>query len=108
MRIRPEHADSRWHLGVGRYRGDEFVWYRATSLIAGPNHVVARAGLRVVQRRTPTGAEAYAMPGGATILRCRGRNGEFELAMAPDTLTGFLSWLESAPPGRAVPWPSAS
>jgi hypothetical protein len=28
------------------------------------------------------------------------------LAMGRDTLTGFLSWLESAPPGRNVPRPS--
>jgi hypothetical protein len=25
--------------------------------------------------------------------------------MGPDALTGFLSWLESAPPGR-LPWAS--
>jgi hypothetical protein len=29
-----------------------------------------------------------------------------EIAMDTEALTGFLSWLESSPPGRAVPWAS--
>lgn len=106
MRIRPDLATSRWHLGVGRYRGDDFVWYRATSLLSRPNAIVARAGLLIVQRRKPTGSEAYAMPRGATVLRCQARHAEFEIAMDPGALTGFLSWLESSPPGSAVPWAS--
>ncbi|MGH6656074.1 MAG: DUF2550 family protein, partial [Actinocrinis sp.] len=28
--------------------------------------------------------------------------GLVELAMSPDALTGFLSWLEAAPPGQNV------
>jgi Protein of unknown function (DUF2550) len=106
MRARPDLVGSRWHIGVGRYRGDKFVWYRVTSLITGPNEVVSRAGLRIVHRRRPTGSESYVMPGGALVLRCRARDREFEIAMAPDALTGFLSWLEAAPPGSAVPWAS--
>jgi hypothetical protein len=39
------------------------------------------------------------MPSGAVVLRCRTGVDELELAMRQDTLTGFLSWLESAPPG---------
>jgi hypothetical protein len=106
IRIRPDLASSRWHLGVGRYHGDEFVWYRATSLLSRPNAVVARNGLVIIQRRKPTGAEAYAMPRGSTVLRCRSRQTEFEIAMDADALTGFLSWLEAAPPGSAVQWAS--
>jgi Protein of unknown function (DUF2550) len=106
MRIRPDLATSRWHLGVGRYRGDAFVWYRATSLLSRPNAIVARAGLLIVARRKPTGSESYAMPRGATVLRCQVSQAEFELAMDAGALTGFLSWLESAPPGSSVPWAS--
>jgi uncharacterized protein DUF2550 len=105
MRIRPDLATSRWHLGVGRYRGDQFVWYRITGLLSGPNAVLYRRGLRIVQRRKPTGSEAYAMPRGSTVLRCQSRQDEFEIAMTTDALTGFLSWLEAAPPGT-VPWAS--
>ena len=37
---------------------------------------------------------------GHVIVRCRDPRGEFELAMAPEGVTGFLAWLEAAPPGR--------
>lgn len=106
LRSRPDEPSSRWHLGVGRYHGEEFAWYRLTSLRAGPDTVVRRGSLAILSRRTPAGTEAYAMPTGATVLRCRILDGELEIAMAPGALTGFLSWLESAPPGRAVPWAS--
>jgi len=33
------------------------------------------------------------------VVRCRDGDGPVELAMTPDSLTGFLSWVESAPPG---------
>lgn len=95
-----------WHLGVGRYHGDELSWYRVSSLRAGPDRVVHRRGLDIADRRDPSGQEAYALPVAATVLRCRTPHREFELAMGPDALTGFLSWLESAPPGRSVPWAS--
>jgi hypothetical protein len=53
LRTRPDQVASRWHLGVARYRGDEFVWYRVTSLITGPNAVVSRAGPRTASSRSP-------------------------------------------------------
>lgn len=106
LRSRPDQEASRWHLGIARYHGEEFVWYRVTSLRAGPNTVLRRGDLTIVGRRAPAGSEAYAMPSGATILCCRGRGGMLELAMTPDALTGFLSWLESAPPGSAILWAS--
>ena len=106
LRTRPDDEVSRWHLGIARYHGEEFAWYRVTSLRSGPDTVMRRGGLTIVARRTPDGSEAYAMPVGATVLRCRNSHGDLELAMAQDALTGFLSWLESAPPGSAVSWAS--
>jgi len=106
MRIRPDLATSRWHLGVGRYRGDQFRWYRITGVLYGPSEILYRRGLHIVQRRKPTGSESYAMPRGSTVLRCQSMQDEFEIAMGTDALTGFLSWLEAAPPGSAVPWAS--
>jgi len=107
LRLRPDQEASRWHLGIARYQGEEFVWYRVTSLRSGSTTVVRRKDLSIVARREPAGSEAYAMPAGATVLCCRGEDGAaVELAMTPDALTGFLSWLESAPPGSAIPWAS--
>jgi len=106
LRTRLDDSGHGWHLGIGRYRGDEFAWYRILSLRNGPNVVIRRDDLEIARRREPTGAELYAMPIGSTVLHCRTTDGELELAMGTDTLTGFLSWLESAPPGRRVPWAS--
>lgn len=106
LRLRPDREASRWHLGIARYQGEELVWYRVTSLRSGPNTVVRRGDLAILSRREPAGSEAYAMPAGATVLCCRDQDGALELAMTPGALTGFLSWLESAPPGSAVPWAS--
>jgi hypothetical protein len=65
---------------------------------------MARRELEIVDRRVPEGAEAFALLSGAVIVRCRdGSDGGtmVEFAMGDDALTGFLSWLEAAPPGQA-------
>ncbi|KAA2259435.1 DUF2550 family protein [Solihabitans fulvus] len=106
LRRTVDEAGRGWHLGVGHYRGDQFVWFRVLSLRSGPSQVILRDGLEIATRREPTSPETYAMPVGSIVLRCSGTSGDVEIAMGPDALTGFLSWLESAPPGRAVPWAS--
>jgi hypothetical protein len=106
LRVRLDDSGRGWHLGVGHYRGNDFAWYRVLSVRSGPDRVIRRIGLEIAARREPTGPEAYGMPQGATVLRCRGATVELELAMGVDALPGFLSWLESSPPGRAVPWAS--
>lgn len=88
-----------WHFGVARYRGNELAWYRLTSLRPGPTAVLDRTGLEIVDRRVPGTAESYALPQGASVVRCRVGDVEMELAMPAGVLTGFLSWLEAAPPG---------
>lgn len=106
LRVHPDAGPRGWHLGVGRYRGGDFSWFRFSSLRSGPDRVLDRDKLEIVERRCPSLPESYAMPSGSIVLRCRTELGELELAMRQDTLTGFLSWLESAPPGRRTPWTS--
>jgi hypothetical protein len=109
LRTRLDASGKGWHLGVGRYHGDEFAWFRVLSLRTGPDRVIRRNGLEIADRRDPDGWETYNMPAGARVVRFRNRktdtDPEVELAMGTDALTGFLSWLESAPPGR-LPWAS--
>jgi hypothetical protein len=110
LRTRLDPSGKGWHLGVGRYRGDEFVWFRVLSLRLGPDLVIHRSGLEIADRRDPSGTELYSMPPASLVLRFAGPGAsteepDIEIAMSPDTLTGFLSWLESAPPGR-LPWAS--
>ena len=101
LRRRPDRRDGEgWHLGVGRYRGDELAWFRLTSLWPGPTLVVDRTVLEIVDRRAPTQAEEVAVPPAGIVLRCRTPARTLELAMAPGVLTGFLAWLEATPPGR--------
>jgi len=99
-RFRSGDDTAGWHFGVGRYRGDELAWFRLTSLRLGPSVVVDRTELEIVDRRTPDNPEAYVIPNDASVLLCRLRGIELELAMAPGVLTGFLSWVEATPPGR--------
>jgi hypothetical protein len=100
FRLRAGDGTAGWHFGVGRYRGDELAWFRLTSLRPGPTVVVDRTELEIVDRRTPSNPEAYVIPSGASVLHCRLRGVELELAMSPGVLTGFLSWVEATPPGR--------
>lgn len=107
LRTRLDDAGKGWHLGVGRYQGDEFVWFRVLSMRPGPDRVISRSALEIADRRDPSGPELYSMPPSSHVLRFReaGSGVDVEIAMGPDALTGFLSWLESAPPGR-LPWAS--
>jgi len=106
LRIRLDDLSKGWHLGVGRYQGDEFVWFRVLSLRPGPDRIISRSALEIADRRDPSGSELYSMPPSSKVLRFRESGAsEIEIAMSPDALTGFLSWLESAPPGR-LPWAS--
>jgi hypothetical protein len=89
-----------WHFGVGRYEGNEFAWYRLTSLRPGATTTLERSSVEIIERRHPVAGEVYALPQAASVLLCRMGDREVELAMTPGVLTGFLSWLESAPPGN--------
>jgi hypothetical protein len=103
LRVHAGDGGRGWHLGVAHYRGEEFAWYRVLSLRSGPNWVLNRSELGIGTRRQPSAAESDTMPAGATVLHLTGLSRHLEVAMAPDALTGFLSWLESAPPGRTNP-----
>jgi hypothetical protein len=109
LRTRLDDSGKGWKLGVGHYHGDEFAWFRVLSLRHGPDRVIRRNRVEIADRRDPQGPESLNMPVDARVLRFRARpdntDPEVEIAMGPDALTGFLSWLESAPPGR-LPWAS--
>jgi hypothetical protein len=95
MWLRPAHS-VRWAVGVAWYGDDSLLWYRALSLAVRPQRRLARADLQVKGRRNAT-ADDLALPGDVVVLTCETGDGPQELAMEPSTLTGFLSWVESAP-----------
>lgn len=90
-----------WVLGVARYRAESLQWFRALGLSFRPGLTFDRAGVRAGAQRTPTPVEAVVLFDGQRIVELLSERGSWELAMAPDSLTGLLSWLEAAPPGTA-------
>jgi len=98
MWLRPAHS-ARWSVGVAWYGGDMLLWYRALSLAVRPQHRLSRAQLRIDAQRKPQPAD-LALPHDVVVLECTTDSGSTELAMDASTVTGFLSWVESAPPVR--------
>ena len=95
--LRPVES-SRWSVGVAWYSGDVLLWYRGLSLSVPPSGAVlpVRAEGRVP---AAPGRDDLSLPSDVVVLTCVTADGARELAMDPSTVTGFLSWMESAPPG---------
>jgi hypothetical protein len=100
LRLRPGGYGKGWALGIGRYAGDSLEWYRVFSYAARPRQVLSRRDLEIVDRRPPVGPEVFSLLAGAVVVKCRHDDSFVEFAMSPEALTGFLAWLESAPPGQ--------
>ncbi|MFI7697665.1 DUF2550 family protein [Nonomuraea sp. NPDC049480] len=83
-------GDRGWQSGVARYADGELHWIPLMGVRLRPRHAIARRGL-VVSARREIGDELYAVD-------CGGSTRDMSLAMSADALTGFLAWLESAPP----------
>ena len=98
----PEPTGKGWVYGVARYNGDRIEWFRVFSYAPRPRRVLERASIEVLSRRTPQGEEELALLSDAVVLVCDHRDTRLELAMSEDALTGFLAWLEAAPPGQRV------
>lgn len=91
-----------WLFGIARYNRDSVEWFRVFSYSPRPRRVLQRSRIEVLHRRTPVGQEELALLSGAVVLACRHAGEPLELAMSEDALTGFLAWLEAAPPGQRV------
>ncbi|HEY5788628.1 MAG TPA: DUF2550 family protein, partial [Microlunatus sp.] len=79
-------------------------WFRFFSYSSRPRTSFVRDDVRVLNDRDPDAIEAVALYAGQRVVEVvEQRPGDvdgrsWELAMAADSLTGFLSWLEAAPP----------
>jgi hypothetical protein len=83
-------GDRGWQSGVARYADGELHWIPLLGVRLRPRHAIARRGLVVSPRRE--------IEGGLYAVDCDGSTRGISLAMSPDAMTGFLAWLESAPP----------
>jgi Protein of unknown function (DUF2550) len=99
LRRGPEQG---WRLGLAAYQPAELRWYDAFGVLLRPRAVFARQALRVTSRRPADAWESASLGQGMVVVECSAGeySGPVELAMSEAAMTGFLSWLESAPPGR--------
>ncbi|HUZ37845.1 MAG TPA: DUF2550 domain-containing protein [Streptosporangiaceae bacterium] len=96
-----------WRLGVAAYRADELRWYDGVGVLLTPEETLSRRSLAVISRRPADAGEAVRLGPGMVVVACRpGESPDLiELAMGESALTGFLAWLEAAPPGSYQRWP---
>lgn len=95
-------APGAWRLGIGRYKGDELRWHRVFGFRSRPRQVIHRRGLVVSNRRNPSPDEALSLLPDAEVVEVKDGDRILELAMSDAALTGFLAWLEAAPPGSPI------
>ena len=95
MWLRPQ-GTRRWSVGVAWYGGDTLNWYRVLSLAVRPQYRLSRAELQVDGRREVI-ADDVPLPPDVVVVSCHTYAGATDLAMEPSIVTGFLSWVESAP-----------
>ena len=103
LRLKAPGHGRGWVNGVGRFEGDQLLWYRVFSLSPRPRRRYSRRDLEIVRRRDPSGGEHRALQSDAAVLECRAGGEPVDLAMACAAVTGFLAWLEARPPGATLP-----
>jgi hypothetical protein len=96
-------GDRRWRPGLAEYRARELRWHPVFGIRLRASEVFPRRMLSVVARRPadPVEVSRLGLGPGAVVVECDtgAVGGRVELALSQDALTGFLAWLEAAPPG---------
>jgi hypothetical protein len=87
----------RWSVGVAWYGSDVLLWYRGLSFAVRPHERLSRAVVQITGQRSAR-RDDLALPADLVVVECATSDGPRELAMDRSTVTGLLSWLESAPP----------
>lgn len=100
LRLTDKTPGAGWALGVARYSGDNLEWFRVFSPSLRPRLIFPRSVTRAGEQREPDAIESVVLSDNQRIVGLESANGEvWELSMSIASLTGLLSWLESAPPG---------
>ena len=105
--LRSPAATGAWRLGVMSYGHDSVRWHGALGVLLRPEHVFQRRSLSVVSRRPADPSEAVTLGTERVVVEVSVRPDvldppparQVELALTDQALTGFLAWLEAAPPG---------
>ncbi len=102
LRSKPLPGSQGWRHGLIRYREDELVFFKLSSVRLGPDLRLNRQGIEVGVRRSPVSVEVDIMTDDVRILELTESGQWYELALEPGALTAFLSWVESRPSGRSM------
>lgn len=91
-----------WVLGVARYSDDYLEWFRVFSGSFRPRYRFYRPRTRAVGSREAEPVESVMLYDGQQIIGLSSTDpqGDFELAMSEESMTGLLAWLEASPPGQ--------
>jgi hypothetical protein len=104
-----------WRLGLAAYQPNQLYWFSAFGVRLRPDEVFDRSSLSILARRPAAQTEAVSIGAGTVVVEClAGRDSDgrdagggtapgsaprtVQLAMSEEALTGFLAWLEAAPP----------
>lgn len=100
LRLSTKTPGAGWALGVARYSGDNLEWFRVFSPSLRPRLIFPRSITHAGDQREPDAIEAVMLSDDQRIVSLELVGGQsWELSMSTASLTGLLSWLESAPPG---------
>ena len=88
----------RWANGVGRYTGDQLLWYRTLSLSFTAAVRLPRSELQVISTRGWNARTDMALRPNLAIVECGFREDRIWLGFPDNGLMGFLSWLEASAP----------
>ena len=103
--LRRTPGEGSWRLGLAAYQGDRLCWDDQCGVLLRPRLQLERRTLTVASRRDASPAEDASLGPGMIVVECAigdadpGGTDRVELAMSDAALTGFLAWLEAAPPG---------
>lgn len=104
VRLKTATPGAGWVLGMARYNEEILEWFRFFSYSSRPRTSFLRNDVRVLNSRDPDAVEAVALYTGQRVVELMEQGSTaadgqtWEIAMAADSLTGFLSWLEASPP----------
>ena len=101
--LRVWHGDvpGGWALGMARYSGNLFKWYRMFSLIPRHSLQLRRNQMVLVSTRRLDAMESMQLWDDQYVVELKSIDGRprYELSMSQPSLLGLSSWLEAAPVG---------
>ncbi len=100
VRLHPGQWGGGWVFGIGRYQGDRILWFRTFGVGLRARQVFLRRELALLKRSEPGPEDGVHVPPGHILLACRYDGSPIDLTMDALAVTGFVTWLESAPPGE--------